>query len=267
MDNPLAKPIDDDHARSILAGYPKAISVFESVKEFYGDALSMCEHYDWRDPERNCCGIDAEPEVKAHLALSAIDGRKAAALTHELLHLQLPILGFVIICGNRFHPRDEAVLTVELMKLRNSVEHALIVDRFLESGFGLSEFTRNGIPELSATKLAFENAKRRWAPASIIATFCRINYAQVCLAHLCGLMSKDRANAFLAMAHEFVEGFSMDGEVIEQWVTRGEFRDTSTDFSAFNDLMSIVGWPHVFGCRLHRGAPGPPFAVACAPPQ
>jgi hypothetical protein len=86
------------HAK--LAAYPSSQALAKTVYGFYGDYLQYVE--DAKAPASSFeIAVQHEPlEFRfARLNLKSNTNRVAAALTHELLHLNLPITGLPIFEG------------------------------------------------------------------------------------------------------------------------------------------------------------------------
>lgn len=249
--------IPDEQIFAILLGHPVATSILREVKEFYGETLSIYWQGD-ENPERSHFRIDviipregiartSGPESKlkpsAKIWIARKSERKAAALTHELLHARLPALGFCFIVGDT-EPAVEGV--------RNHVEHELILDDFLSAGLSPDSFTRDKIVTTNELERKFEEARKKGKPECVIEKFRRIHYFQALLANARGFAPQETVLYCLERGALSDSEFALDAARIRDWITSSAFRIADSDHSAFNDLLRILRIESVAGCRVHK---------------
>ena len=124
---------------SRLQGYPAAQLLSREVYDFYGNDLSYIESNEFTS---NLYAIrlhhDPVALESAVIQLQPGTGRTVEALTHELLHLHLPMLGFPLgeVIVVPIHLDDYAMDLIGMLNwIVNIVQHEIIFEAFVALGF------------------------------------------------------------------------------------------------------------------------------------
>jgi hypothetical protein len=243
--------------RSLLFGKPAALALLDQVQNFYGDRFTIRENQLGRMESSYELMTRLFPEPlfeSAAVILSMTSGRRAAALTHELLHLRLPIIGYPLMVGlmrdrtwNADRPLSHAEKTVS--HIFNMLHHELFLPDFLSFGFAGAEFV-SGRTEDDIIQSAEKAETMVGNPdvAQCVRGLWNGYYLNEFISDHLGPPT-DRSKIVQARGRTFLSTMDTDAENMRQWVLAGRFKAAGTFNREVNRILLDIGLPRViFGC-------------------
>ena len=135
-----------------LSGNLLAKKLAKEIFDFYGDFLTYSETRE-RLSSTFTLNFQHEPSMlfdAAEIILKLDTTRESEALAHELLHLQLPIRGFLILVGTSLPdemPKESAKIILDMyVKITNIVQHEIFMKDFKALGYLKSNFIGPVLP-------------------------------------------------------------------------------------------------------------------------
>jgi len=252
----------------ILKGNEAAQNLAREVASFYGNYLEFYEDMSYISGHYEIeCGHEPVMLRSVSAYLHPKTPRTAEALSHELLHLRLPIQGFPLC--ERVNVPDEldehAQGFIEaIQKIGNLIGHELIFNQFVGIGFDGSNFLREPSPVPN-----YEGLARKAVPSQGYIT--AVGFPWWCLEYYRHWISTrhglppdtmryaDSAAHWGSKVHsDLVDALS----AMRDWIAGGEFKNPVKYPIEINKLLSIMKLPHVTGWAALRGKePGKPVAV------
>ena len=160
---------------SWLQGYPAAQLLSREVYDFYGNDLSYIESNEFTS---NLYAIrlhhDPVALESAVIQLQLGTDRTVEALTHELLHLHLPMLGFPLgqVIVVPIHLDHYAMDLIGMLNwVVNAVQHEINFRRFVTLGFHKEYFLSEHVTPMDYPKL-FESTSQNTHPRKLIFLWC-----------------------------------------------------------------------------------------------
>ena len=250
-----------------LQGHPAAQVLLREVYDFYGNDLSYIESNDFTS---NLYAIhlhhDPAALKSAVIQLQLGTNRTVEALTHELLHLHLPMLGFPLgelteIPILLDHYARELIGMLNWVV--NAVHHEIIFQKFVTLGFHKEFFLSENVTPMGYLKL-FESKSQERHPREI-------NFSRWCIEYVRHLFSARHGGGrdYLRYAQDSLNwGSRIHPELkqtaanIDQWVEAGVFKNPDHYPRQVNLLLELMRIPKYTGwVTLKRSKYGKTIAV------
>jgi hypothetical protein len=250
--------ISTDEVRRHLDGSLSAIVLFNQIVGALRGSLSFYKQ-DANDPNSSVAFEYGEEaglkSVSAMVTIQLAGANVSAAITHELLHIQMAIRGFpIFVKPVTDDPFVHQVAMQAFVFVYNQVGHAIFLDEFLAHGFSLSQLIHD--PDLPAEleqsiQMVAEELKIH--PESLVYYKGQWNkyYFGVYLSCRLGFRDDGLANKVEAAGRKlFGESASEDATWIRDWFGRGDFRSPEKYAAAIHALhKKIIVCPAQL-CRL-----------------
>lgn len=161
---------------STLQDYPAAQQLSEEVYDFYGNCLSYIESSDFAST-LYVIQLQHDPIAlkSADIQLQLGTGRTAEALTHELLHLYLPMLGFPLgeLVMVPLHFDHYAQLFLSMCNwVVNIVQHEINFQTFVSLGFDKKYFLAKRVTPRDDRKRLKSNSENRHTGGGDFSRWC-----------------------------------------------------------------------------------------------
>lgn len=245
---------------SRLHGNSRAQRLAEAVSAFYGDRLQYIEREDVKNSSYGF-SFERPPSVRVDAATITVrlgTDRLPEALVHELLHLELPTLGFPVTEGFEVPDPLEDLwehFAETLDKTGNLVQHDINIARFLELGFDRAKFLGEiagppvaAGPYAGALEIPFWSLEyfRQWISTRHIHDPRLAQYARLALER-----GSTRDSALRDRAVK-----------MQNWVQNGLFSDPANYARQFDHLIALMEVPvTIKWVRIARGASGAPELI------
>jgi hypothetical protein len=254
---------------SKLGGYSATQQLAREVYDFYGEHLGYVES---RDISTSCFNIDLQHEPTLFLKLASVElqlgtDRTAEALAHELLHLQLPILGFPI--GEKVdipeHLDKFGTDFLEIYsKIGNLVEHEIIIESFIALGFSKKRFLGNLVPPIDYRQLVLNTLpKEVYVPEIGFYWFCLEYFRHwITIRHSNDPSAAGFAQSALEWGARLHPELKQIAAEMIGWVESGNFKQPDQYSQQFNFLLELMRVPKYTGwVVLKRGEQRKPIAI------
>ena len=235
---------------SKLRGYPAAQLLSREIYHFYGDTLSYIEG---TDLPSSLYVIELQHHPVAlknvEIRLQLGTGRVAQALTHELLHLHLPMLGFplgeAIQVPLHLDPYAQTFLGM-CRWVVNIVHHEINFQKFLTLGFQKNYFLAELVAPMNGGKQFKAN------PQDVVAE--EVDFPRWCIEHVRYLLTARHGGSedYLRYAQDALDRGSQlhpdlrgTAKRIDRWLETGAFKDPyqyPRQVNGLLDLMRIPGF-------------------------
>jgi len=143
-----------------LNAHPKAMELWSAVRNTFAPLCLEVDGIRSRyalNLKWNAAGTTIQSVPPPTISLAIGTDRVAAALSHELLHFELALLGYPRLIQNSVGNENEQYMINAVL---NVIDHAIMLPRFLELGFSQAEFLADDVCENEVMKLciiAFSN--------------------------------------------------------------------------------------------------------------
>jgi hypothetical protein len=252
---------------SNLRGHPAAQQLSEEVYDFYGNCLSYTESSDFTSTLYVIQLQHGPIALKsADIQLQLGTGRTVEALTHELLHLYLPMLGFPLgelVTVPLHFDHDAQLLLGRCNWVVNLVQHEINFQRFVALGFNKKYFLAKRVTPRDYGKLLKSNSENRHIGGSDFSRWCIEYFGHLFNARHGG--SKDHLQCAQDTLHR---GSSLHPELkqtvaeIDRWFEAGVFKDPDQYPRQVNLLLEFMRIPKFTGwVILKRCGAGKTIAV------
>ena len=264
-----------DHAHreicSRLQGYPAAQRLSEEVYDFYGNYLSYTESSEFTS---TLYTIDLQHDPialkSADIELQLETGRVAEALTHELLHLHLPMLGFPLgelVWVPLWFDHYAQLFLGMCNWVVNAVHHEINFQRFVALGFDKKHFLAKHVTPVDYRRLFKPDPQNMHTRLDDFSRWC-IEYTR----HLLNARhggSKDclrLAQDALYWGSRLHPGFKQTAAEIDRWFETGDFKNPGQYPQQVNLLLDFMRIPKFTGwVTLKRSEHKNPMAVRLDP--
>jgi hypothetical protein len=233
---------------SKLRGYPAAQELSEEVYDFYGNYLSYIESSDFTSTLYSI-HLKHDPIAlkSADIQLQLGTGRTAEALTHELLHLHLPMIGFPL--GELVEvplQLDHFVGTYLGMCnwVVNVVHHEINFHKFIALGFDKKHFLAKHETPMDYRKLFKTKPQNRHTG--------EVDFSRWCIEYIRHLITARHGGGkdYLRYAQDALHwGSRLHPELkltaaeIDRWFKAGDFKDPDQYPQQVNLLLEIMRIP------------------------
>lgn len=248
----VSRRLDVTDVRKKLTDLPKATELFDEVYAFYADTLRFLGN---ESGTVSTYRFDTDAEhlrfrsVTIELALNT--DRLPAAVTHELFHLRLRILGYPQIRSfalDVLTARIGSDLAETFNRLLNVVDHDIFVGDFLDAGLPLSQFLGAPASPKSNYKAQWREMQRNPTPPELM--FVWWNWWT--LEYLRHLISREHGSDVATAAAEQVEkwgaralpGFQKETAKIRDWIKAGNHKNPQSYPGALRQLASLMRLPN-----------------------
>ena len=252
---------------SKLRGHPAAQQLSEEVYDFYGNYLSYIESSDFTST-LYVIQLQHDPIAlkSADIQLQLGTGRTVEALTHELLHLSLPMLGFPLgeLVTVPLHFDHYAQLLLGRCNwVVNLVQHEINFQRFVALGFDKKYFLAKRVTPMDYRKLLKSNSENRHTG--------EVDFSRWCIEYIRHLFSARHGGSkdHLRCAQDALNwGSRLHPELkqtaaeIDRWFETGAFKDPDQYPRQVNLLLEFMRIPKYTGwVILKRCEAGKTIAV------
>jgi hypothetical protein len=246
----------EDALREMLAvlenGGSATKPLARQIHDFYGDHLLYEPREDWDSSKFE---IDLTPErstilESAKVKLKTGTDRMTEALTHELLHLELPPRGFPV--GHSLNVPDHldahAKTFIEMIgAVTNLVQHQIFFSRFVELGYRSEFFLGQSTPAPDYERLA-SAPNKQYIPEIGFPWFC-LEFLRhwICIRHTNEPGLDASAQAALTTGSLLEQDLPLTVQRMQEWVERGRFKKPDQYANQFNNLLDLMRIPRFNG--------------------
>ena len=252
---------------SRLCGYPAAQGLLKEVYDFYGDCLSYTASTDFTST-LYAIHLRHDPVAlrSAEIQLQLGTGRTAEALTHELLHLHLPTVGFPLgeLVKVPLHLNHYAHVYLSMCNwVVNVVQHEINFRKFVALGFDAKRFLAGQETPIEYRKQLKPGIQQKHAEGIDFSRWC-IEYVRHVLTARHG-GSQDRlrqARDVLGWGSRFHPELKQTAVEIDRCFETGRFDDPDQYSHQVNALLNVMRIPKFTGwVTLKRSEQGKPTAA------
>ena len=237
---------------SKLWAYPIAQQLSREVYNFYGDSLTYIDSWDFPSTTF-AINLQHEPIAlkSAEIKLQLGTDRVAEALTHELLHLRLPILGYPLgeVMWIPFqldhYARDFLGMSQWVLNL---VQHEIIFQSFAALGFDQRHFLADLVKPRDYRKLFDRKYQNGYVQ--------EVDFPRWCIAYLGHLFTarhggnedcRRYAQDALDWGSRLHPALKRVTAAIDRWFENGAFKDPRHYPWQVNLLLGLMGIPKYNG--------------------
>lgn len=265
--------INGEHAYkqilSKLYGNPLAQGLVKKVYKFYGNFLNYSESQDALTSKYSF-DFQHEPSIffeSAHILLKLNTGREPEALTHELLHLDIPIRGYPLIEGTNSDEISDEILNKYsdfYPKVENLIHHELNIESFKEIGYARKHFLGSlSSPNRDYKSMALNPLPEKLYDYEFGFSWWCLEYFRhwISIRHGNSLEVKKYAEDALHWGCQIHPKLGHAVEDMMNWVKIGEYKNPDRYPYQINTLMEIMKVPKItfFAC-LEKAEPQKPFS-------
>ncbi len=250
-----------------LSNYPLAQRLAREIYNFYGDYLSYTESGHFPSTifviKLQHAPVTLE---SAEIRLQLGTERAAEALTHELLHLRLPLLGFplgeFVNVPLPLDPYAREFLGMCHWVL-NLVQHEMNYQSFNALGFDRNHFLAMPGEIMDYQDLFARKARNGCAPEVDFPCWCMEYLRHWCSArHGCNHHSLDQAQEALDWGSRLYPEMKEVVAKIRKWIENGAFKTPCQYPQQVNFLLELMGIPKfVSWVNLQFSKPQKPVAI------
>ena len=235
-----------------LQDYPAAQLLSREVYDFYGNDLGYIESNDFTS-NLYTIQLHHDPAAlkSAGIQVQLGTGRTVEALTHELLHLHFPMLGFPLgeVIVVPIHLNDYTMDLIGMLNwIVNTVQHEIIFEAFVALGFDKKRFLAQYETPVDYQEL-FESRFRNSHPREV-------DFSRWCIDYIRHLFSARHGGSkdHLRYAQDALRwGSRLHPELkqtaadIDRWVQTGAFKDPGQYPRQVNLLLEFMRIPEFTG--------------------
>jgi len=244
-----------DKVISLLTRYPLVVRLYEQVREFFGDRLSLEGRIDRKHsgfivtPSNNPPGFHS-----ASIRLVTTSGNIPAAIAHELLHGKLVMDGFCVLGDLLPHSLEVIGPRKNCLNAWNAIQHEIFFDEFLSLGFDRNEFIQLtsalSNPEEETRELV--RLRNEGVPMRLLRPIWWGNFFRNLISSRHVADASLVAEGYTQLGPSVFPEFAEDCSRIMRWISCGDFRSPERAARALNELLPILGLPGVRTYRVHR---------------
>jgi len=237
---------------SRLQGYPAAQLLSREVYEFYSNDLSYIESSDFTST-LYAIHLQHDPVAleSAVIQLQLGTDRTVEALTHELLHLRLIMLGFPFgeLIEIPMHLDHHARDLIRMSNwVANMVQHEMIFEEFMVLGFDGKLFLDDHQTPVNYQKLFVSRCQNTHAGEVDFSRWCIEYIKHVCSARHGGSKDHSRyAQDALSWGSRLHPELKQTAAEIDRWVETGAFKDPAHYPRQVNLLLEFMRIPEFTG--------------------
>jgi hypothetical protein len=254
----------------ILADCSPAVELLSSVSEFYGSSFNVSI----RATSDGVSHFSIDPGQEdllfksASITVNPTGNRVKEAVVHELLHLNLPIIGFnpvhTLSLADRYaveFPRiDETI-----KKTVNVVQHTIFLEQFIEMGLPIDRFlaAAQTEPQYGAEARQYLGAQLDEDRAWIAWSWWSLEFLRNYLAIQHGdKKAKSFARSAAKWGDRLLPGFKRKTNDISDWFEKSDHKHPAKYQNAMNSLFTLMEIPAtVRYCALKASPNGRPSVV------
>lgn len=254
---------------SKLSQNPAAQKLTNKIYEFYGTFLNYAESQEALSSKFSF-DLQHEPSISfksAYILLQLNTGRESEALTHELLHLDIPIRGYPLIEGTNSDDFTDEILSKYsdlYPEVENLIHHELNIESFKKIGYAKKHFLGSVTPPRGDYKAMVLNPlpERSYDNAYGFSWWCLEYFRHwISIRHGKALEAKSYVEDALHWGFQMHPELQNAAKEMRNWVKIGEYKNPDRYPYQINALMEIMNVPKVtFFAYLENAEPQKPAA-------